>query len=55
MDKSWIGSHSIVVLGTNGVQDDSPSARGRFGLFESVMSVILEIEVRDPCLSTVIN
>lgn len=55
MDKAWIGSHSIVVLGTNGIVDKSPSARGKGGLFESVMSVTLQIEVRDPCLSTVIN
>ena len=53
--KNWIGTHVIAVVGTNGVIDNSPYARGNKGLFASVMSNDFTIEVTDPCLLTFLN
>ena len=54
-DFSWLGTHSIVIKSTNGKVDLSPEARGDKGLFISVVSEIIEIEIVNPCLTSIVN
>lgn len=54
-NKDWLGVHTIVLRGTNGLLDESANARGNKGLFKTVESDPLTIEILNPCLTTVLN
>ena len=54
-DFSWLGKHSVQIKATNGKEDQSPEARGTAGLFNTVYSEILEIEIINPCLTSIVN
>ena len=51
----WIGVHQLALKGTNGMYDPSGGARGNNGLFNSVLSEPLTLEITNPCLGTVLN
>ena len=55
MDLKWIGTHIFVMQGTNGKLNISAKARGNNGFFGNVLSQQLTVEIRDPCLSTVLD
>lgn len=54
-DRSWIGIHTLKIRSTNGRLTNDPLARGRNGLFNSVLSKPLTISIVDPCLNSIVN
>ena len=54
-DFSWLGAHTIYIKSTNGAKDLSVTARGDQGLFRSVSSQTLVINIINPCLTSVVN
>lgn len=54
-DFSWLGTHRVIIKATLGTKDLSATARGVEGLFLSVLSTELEIQIINPCLTTVVN
>lgn len=55
IDRKWLGTHTLIVRGTNGMEDSSADARGDSGLFASVDSVPLLITITDPCIDSTVN
>ena len=55
MTRTWLGTHSLVIRGTNGQQDSSATARGDGGLFDSVDSSPILVTIIDPCINSVVN
>lgn len=54
-DLSWVGRHSLKLKCFNGQTDLSPTARGNSGLFASVFSTVVTLEIADPCVESVVN
>ena len=54
-DRRWIGTHTFVIRGTNGAEDNSADARGNGGFFASIDSNPLQMTIRDPCVDSVVN
>ena len=54
-DRKWLGTHIIVIKGTNGVEDSSVDARGNNGLYNSVESAPLSLTIIDPCADSIVN
>lgn len=54
-DRSWLGIHTIQIKATNGKYDNRANARGDKGLFSSVFSASLRIQIIDPCEFSVVN
>ena len=55
MTRTWLGTHSLVIRGTNGKQDNSATARGNGGLFGSIDSSPILVQIIDPCINSVVN
>ena len=51
----WVGTHTFIIRGINGVPSDAPDARGDGGVFGIVDSFEMTIVVTDPCNDAVIN
>lgn len=47
---AWIGTHKLIVRGTNGLANNAPDARGNNGIFGSADSLPLTLVVETPCL-----
>ena len=54
-DRKWLGTHTIIIKCTNGIEDNSADARGNNGLFDVVYSDPLEITITDPCFDSIVN
>ena len=61
-DERWFGPHVIRIRGTNGVAPSrrlreltGASTRGNNGLFNSIFSDPMTIEIENPCLDAVLN
>lgn len=53
---SWVGTHIISIVGYNGAQDLSPSARGKQGLYNRIDSTsTLILEITNPCATSIVN
>jgi len=52
---SWLGLHTIKIKSTNGKKNTDSNARGKEGLFRSLLSREMQIKIVNPCLNTVVN
>ena len=52
---SWLGLHTIKIKSTNGKRNTDSTARGKEGLFRSLLSEEMQIKIVNPCLNTVVN
>lgn len=54
-DFSWLGTHKVLIRATNGRENLAVGARGDKGLYRTVDSEVLEIEIINPCLTSIVN
>ena len=54
-DFGWLGIHTIQIKATNGKYDSDPQARGVNGLFKSVYSTPIKLQIINPCDQSVVN
>ena len=48
-DFAWLGIHTIQIKATNGKYDSGPQVRGANGLFNSVYSAPIKLQIINPC------
>ena len=51
----WLGKHVFVVRGTVGSEDNSSTARGKNGFYNSIDSTPLILTITNPCDSAIVN